>query len=152
MKELQYKRLKFNIYKIEVGVLLDEDNSEYNCYNNVYDKQHAFYDENVSFEIDYNLALKYANDYVEHGVNGTYAIINKIEYESDDTDNTMYMVNTIIGGGYIEDYYEIFDSEELYGTQNIVYDIWKVKDENHPYRLGVGDGVIEKDFIVKEEK
>ena len=149
MDVLQYKKLKFYIYKIEVGVLLDEDNNEYNCYSQVYDKQHAFYDENVAFEIDYNLALKYANDYVNNGVNGTYAIINRLEYESDVVDDTMYMVNCIIGGGYIDDYIDRFSSEELYGTNNIVYDILKVKDKDHPYYLGKGDGIIEEDFIVK---
>ena len=68
--------LKFNIYKIEVGVLWtkDEEHEDYDCYNNVYDKQYGYYDENVVFELDYNKALDYAKYYVENGVNGTYAI------------------------------------------------------------------------------
>ena len=152
MKKYDYTRLRFMIYKIEVGVLLDSDHEEYDCYNGVYDKQHAFYDENVAFELDYQQAINYANGYVDDGVNGTYAIVSAIPYESDDVEDTMYMVNTIIGGGNVEDWVERFDREDLWGTKNIIYNIWKTRDANNPYYLGKGHGEIVKDFIVKEEQ
>ena len=152
MVKYDYTRLRFMIYKIEVGVLLGKEHEEYDCYNGVYDKQHAFYDENVCFELDYQQAIDYANGYVEDGVNGTYAIVSKIPYESNDVEDTMYMVNTIIGGGNVEDWVERFDREDLWGTNNIIYNIWKTRDENNPYYLGKGNGKIIKDFIVKEEK
>ena len=113
----EYNNLKFNIYKIEVGVLWtkDEEHEDYDCYNNVYDKQYGYYDENVAFELDYNKALDYAKYYVENGVNGTYAIISKIDYDNEyyklGIDDTLYMVQTILGGGYIEEYNEIFDRQ-----------------------------------------
>ena len=63
----EYDNLRFNIYKIEVGVLLTEDEEceDYDCYNDVYDKQYGYYDENVTFELDYNKALDRTNKLLE---------------------------------------------------------------------------------------
>lgn len=151
----EYNNLKFDIYKVEVGVLWNEDegHEDYDCYNNVYDKQYAYYDENVIFELDYNQALEYAKHYVENGVNGTYAIISKIDYDSEyyklDMDDTLYMVQTILGGGYIEEYHDIFGGEELYKVDNVVYSLCKEKNKEHPYYLGKGNGKIIENFIKK---
>ena len=150
--------LKFNIYKIEVGVLWtkDEEHEDYDCYNNVYDKQYGYYDENVVFELDYNQALDYAKHYVENGVNGTYAIISKIDYDNEyyklSIDDTLYMVQTILGGGYIEEYNEIFDRQELYGVNNIIYSLCKEKNKENPYYLGKGNGNIVENFIDKSSE
>lgn len=149
----EYNNLKFNIYKIEVGVLWtkDEEHEDYNCYNNAYDKQYGYYDENVAFELDYNKALDYAKHYVENGGNGTYAIISKIDYDNEyyklGIDDTLYMVQTILGGGYIEEYYEIFDRQELYDVNNIIYSLCKEKNKENPYYLGKGNGKIIENFI-----
>ena len=154
----EYNNLKFNIYKIEVGVLWtkDEEHEDCNCYNNVYDKQYGYYDENVAFELDYNKALDYAKYYVENGVNGTYAIISKIDYDNEyyklDIDDTLYMVQTILGGGYIEEYNEIFDRQELYGVNNIIYSLCKEKNKENPYYLGKGNGNIVENFIDKRSE
>ena len=154
----EYNNLKFNIYKIEVGVLWtkDEEHEDYDCYNNVYDKQYAYYDENVIFELDYNQALEYAKHYVENGVNGTYAIISKIDYDNEyyklGIDDTLYMVQTILGGGYIEEYNEIFDRQELYGVNNIIYSLCKEKNKENPYYLGKGNGNIVENFIDKRSE
>lgn len=151
----EYNNLKFNIYKIEVGVLWtkDEEHGDYDCYNNVYDKQYGYYDENVAFELDYNKALDYAKYYVENGVNGTYAIISKIDYDNEyyklGIDDTLYMVQTILGGSYIEEYHDIFGGEELYKVDNVVYSLCKEKNKEHPYYLGKGNGKIIEDFIKK---
>jgi len=150
----QYNTMRFYIYKVEVGVLLNKDNSDFECYNNVYDKLNAYYDENVSFELDYNMALEYAKSYVDKGVNGTYAIISKIEFDSVyykfDMEETMNMVHTILGGGYIDDYTDIFDRDNLYSTNNIVYSIYKTKNKENPYFLGKGNGELKEDFVGKE--
>ena len=63
----EYNNLKFDIYKVEVGVLWNEDegHEDYDCYNNVYDKQYGYYDENVAFELDYNKALDRTNKLLE---------------------------------------------------------------------------------------
>ena len=109
-----YYRLKFNVYKVEVGVLLDKDNDEYDFYL-YYDKKHSYYEENSVLFLDYNIALEYAKQYVDNGVNGTYSIISKLEYDSRDIYGNgeeledeemgyvMNDINYILGGGYVED-------------------------------------------------
>ena len=122
-----------NVYKVEVGVLLDKDNKDYDCYSNVYDKEHAYYDENVIFELDYSKALDYAKQYVENGVNGTYAIISKINCDNNYS--------------FTEEYIELFGGEELYNTKNVIYSLNKVRNEDHPYYLGKGNGKIIENFV-----
>jgi len=123
-----------NVYKVEVGVLLDKDNEDYDCYSNVYDKENAYYDENVIFELDYDKSLDYAKQYVENGVNGTYAIISKINCDN-------------IDGSHIEEYIELFGGEELYNTKNVIYSLNKVRNEDYPYYLGKGNGKIIENFV-----
>lgn len=154
--DIDYDDLRFAIYKVEVGVIwLEEENHEdIDCYNQVYDKQFGYYDENVAFELDYNKAIGFANSYVENGVNGTYAIVSKIDFDSRyyklDMEDTLYLVHTILGGSYIDEYVELFGNEELYhNLDNIIYSVRKQKDKDHPYYNGKGNGKIIKDFIQK---
>ena len=46
------------IYKVECGVLLDKDNTDYNHYNNVYDKKNSYYDEAICFCLDLEKAKR----------------------------------------------------------------------------------------------
>lgn len=159
-KKYNYYEIEFNLYKVEVGVLLDKDNTDYECYNSVYDKKNAYYDENVVFELDYMRALEYAKYYVDNGVNGTYAIISKLKYNSkqlyggcndEEIDIVSYDLNNILGGHFLENYIDLFDSE-LYSLDNIIYSLYKVKDKDHPYRLEKGNGQIIENFIKKESE
>ena len=157
----EYNSLKFNIYKIEVGVLLakDEEHEDYDCYNNVYDKQYGYYDENVVFELDYMQAVEYAKNYVNNGVNGTYAIVSKINYDSgkiygaNATDYEMELVSqdiiNILGGGFIDNYIDTFGGKELYEVNNVIYSLCKERNKENPYYLGKGKGNIVENFIDK---
>lgn len=153
---VEYTHLKFPLYKVEVGVLWNEDEKmeDYDCYNKVYDKRYGYFDENVAFELDYSQALNYAKQYVENGVNGTYAIISKIDFDNEyykfDMEDTLIMINTILGGSYIDEYNDLFTKEDLYGTNNIVYSARKQKDKENPYFLGKGNGKIIENFVGKE--
>ena len=152
-----YYRLVFNVYKVEVGVLLDKDNDEYDCYNNVYDKKNSYYNENEVLCLDYNKALEYTKNYVDNGVNGTYAIISKLKYDSEkiygknttDTEMAYIMndINYILGGGYVEDI-DMFD--DRYSLKNVIYSLYKIRDDESPYFLGKGNGKIVENFIDKE--
>lgn len=71
------------IFKVEVGVLLPEDDEEFNSYNQVYDKSHGFFDEDVSFFTFESLALAYAANYVRHGVPETYGIVVELDANLD---------------------------------------------------------------------
>lgn len=42
-KNWNYYRLNFNVYKVEVGVLLDKDNEEYEFYLYYDKKQHTIF-------------------------------------------------------------------------------------------------------------
>lgn len=153
-----YYRLVFDIYKVEVGVLLDKDNSEYDLYL-YYDKKHSYYEENSVLFLDYNRAVEYAKNYVDNGVNGTYSIISKIKYDSQEiygkkaTDTEMGYVmndiNYILGGGYVED---IGMFNDLYSINNVIYSLYKVRDEKNPYYMGKGNGEIIENFVKTKEE
>ena len=66
------------IYIVEVGVLMNEDEEEFEDYliNGFYDDKWGFYDENRLAFFDYDEAQKYAFDYVSKGVCGTYGIVH----------------------------------------------------------------------------
>lgn len=155
-----YYRLKFNVYKVEVGVLLDKDNDEYDFYL-YYDKKHSYYEENSVLFLDYNIALEYAKQYVDNGVNGTYSIISKLEYDSRDIYGNgkeledeemgyvMNDINYILGGGYVEDI-GIFNG--VYELDNVIYSLYKVRDEKNPYFKGKGNGNIIENFVKTKEE
>ncbi len=65
-----------NCYLVEVGVLLSKDSPEYNFYLS-YDKKNSFYDEGQYYERDFEKAKREALDYVENGVDNTYAVISE---------------------------------------------------------------------------
>lgn len=158
-KNWNYYKLIFDIYKVEVGVLLDKDNSEYNDYNDFYDRRNSYYEENSVLFLDYNRAVEYAKDYVKNGVNGTYSIISKIKYDSEEiygkkaTDTEMNYVmndiNYILGGGFVED---IGMFHGLYSLDNVIYSLYKVRDKKNPYYLGKGNGNIIENFVKTKEE
>lgn len=159
-KKYNYYEIEFDLYKIEVGVLLEKDNTDYKCYNSVYDKKNAYYDENVAFELDYARALEYAKNYVDNGVNGTYAIISKLKYNSkqlyggcndEEIDIVSYDLNNILGGHYLENYIDLFDSD-LYCLDNVIYSLYKErKEDENPYNRYKNGKIIEN-FIKKESE
>lgn len=151
----QYKNLEFPIYKVEVGVYWEKGESDdYEDYC-TYDKKRAYYEENTLFELDYYNALKYAKEYVNNGVNGTYAIISKYDYSTDkfreNIEDTLYMIQTILGGSYIDNDTELFSKGELYNMDYVVYSLCKKKDKDNPYFLGKGNGEIITNFLRKEK-
>ena len=70
--------MKKKVYLVEVGVLLDKDHPEYECYTikDFFDNYCAFYDENRLCFFDYKQAQEYAEFYVNTGVVNTYAIVH----------------------------------------------------------------------------
>ena len=107
------------VYYIECGVLLDKDNGDYDCYSNVFDKKHAFYDEYVDFTEDLEIAKKYCNDYIKNGVNGTYGIISQV-YVDDDIN--------------IDDCYDyLIGDSDLYDVKNVIYNAWKLKNNDFKF-------------------
>lgn len=114
-------KLIFNIYKLEVGVIAENETG----YNNVYDKKHQYFDEEVSFFLDYKQAKEYAKNYVKNGVKNTYAIINEIRFDNEEfglnTLETLCLIYGILESLSIDNYDIIFKDYDIYGVGNIVY-------------------------------
>lgn len=91
--------MKKEIFVLEVGVLLNDTNNEFDCYHipNFYDNEYSFYDENRITYFDYNSAKEYADKYIKEGVNKTYAIIHSYIVNLDD-----YDIESINDFGYCE--------------------------------------------------
>lgn len=71
------------VYELEVGVHLDKDNEEYDCYGiggATPTTGFGYYDENRIEFLDYAKAKEYADYYVKSGVNNTYAFIFEETY------------------------------------------------------------------------
>lgn len=134
------KQFITTLYKVEVGVLLKKDNSEYKDYSQVYDKKHAFYDENVVFFTNSAQASEFALSYVMKGVVRTYAIVSELNYCPEDVYGDDWEKewarekSEIENSGTMEDYQGIFESD-LYDTKNIVLSMYKSADFTIKYNF-----------------
>lgn len=100
------------IYQVEVGVLLNKDNEEFEYYNNAFDKQWGYYDENIWFTTSKQFARQSALQYVKNGVENTYAIISVVG----ELPNDMIIYNGNIVDKDYHDYDSEFISEHLEDT------------------------------------
>jgi hypothetical protein len=116
------------LYKVEVGVLLKKEHQDYEVYAQVYDKQHAYYDENVVFFRDKKNAKEYLKNYVFFGVVGTYGILSELVYNQDEIgyndEDTQQILKDIDECGIFDDYAGVFESE-LYDTKNVIFTQYK---------------------------
>lgn len=111
----------------EVGVLLKPDHKEFDAYAIVYDKKYGYFNENdIAYkEVDKEKAIAYAKEYVEKGVDMTYAII---------TDEGLCDYEVYTNTGELVDDGEI---ESDYNADDIIYSVAKI------------DGEIVENFIKK---
>lgn len=112
------------IYNLELGVLLPEDHSEYQAYNNVFDKKHAYYDETYLNGVFTKELISKAREYVSAGVDNTYAVLTACwvpDYLYDD------LVKEINENGFIEESVDMLDGEQ-YKYENIQWSLLKTKD------------------------
>lgn len=116
------------LYKVEVGVLLKKEHPDYADYAQVYDKQHAYYDENVVFFRNKKNAKEYLKNYVFFGVVGTYGILSELVYNQNEIgytdEDTKQILKDIDDCGIFEDYIDIF-GEDLYDTKNVIFTQYK---------------------------
>lgn len=71
------------VYQVEVGVLLNENNEDYESYNIVYDKKYGYYNENIWFCKTLEKAKESALEYVKNGVEKTYGVISEIDIDNE---------------------------------------------------------------------
>lgn len=109
------------LYLLETGILWD------NCsdivYWNVYDKKHAYFDEDQYYITDFETAKKEAMEYVQSGNDTTYAIISLSQMTTD---------NLSIDCDNID---ELEVSNEAYDVQSVVFSLVKI------------NGVIVENFV-----
>lgn len=92
-------------YFVEVGVLLDENNEEFEQYNIVYDHKYGYYDENQYFSESFNKAKKEITEYVQKGIKMTYGIISNNDItRSYFTESIIYSIMKDNSGNIIENF------------------------------------------------
>lgn len=88
------------VYELEVGVLLESNNEEFDFYsikNATEETKYGYFDENRIEFFDYEKAKKYADNYVKNGVNKTYAFIFEETYNLEEED-----IKSINNWGYFD--------------------------------------------------
>lgn len=122
------------LYKVEVGVLLPKTHKEFKDYSQVYDKKHAFYDENVVFFTNKENAIGYAKIYVANGVVNTYGIVSALNYDPaaiyGNVNTFMYSnedMRQIEQEGCLENYDDLF-GEDNWDVKNVIFNIYKPKE------------------------
>lgn len=69
------------VYLLELGVLLDKNDEDYEFYSRAYDNAHGFFDEGQGYYVDLKKAVEEATAYVKGGVEKTYAIVSETELD-----------------------------------------------------------------------
>ena len=98
-------------YLLDVGVLLSKKDEDFDFYSQAYNHQYGFYDEGQCYEKIKEKAIADAKEYVENGVENTYAIVSNI-WLPDDFD---------FEEGCVED--------ESYKMEDVVYSVAKINGE-----------------------
>jgi len=103
--------MKVNLIVVEVGVRFGRQHPEYNLYRIGALNEGGFYDEDVSFFIDEDLdkAMRYAKDYVERGVENTYAIV----YHGGQVDIDTETLVELLQNGVLSDMPTINDKKDV---------------------------------------
>lgn len=105
------------IYQVEVGILLDKNDIEYDCYSNVWDHKNGYYDENYLFYITEREAKEFIGNYIKKGNVTTYGILSELLVDKQSYEE----VKDGMGAGFIDMNYDI---------RNVIYSAYKNK-ENH---------------------
>lgn len=123
------------LYRLEVGVLIDESNEDYIWYNTVYDHKHGYYDEDSYFSFHAEELKEVAKKYVKNGVDNTYGVITEFDFELADLGNDVEyaysIMKEVIETWYIEDWVgllQCLDDKDMYDIERVVYSLCK-RDE-----------------------
>ena len=119
--------MKKTIYQVEVGVLLKKDHPEYECYKTAFDRTYSYYNEGIWFCETLEEAKKSALDYVNAGVERTYAVISEI---NDFDDQEYEIINGTICYKVCYKNYEEECSEEFtdYSLEVVIYSACKLNN------------------------
>lgn len=96
------------VFVVDIGVLLEEDDDDFEYYSLVYDQKYGYYDEGQYYVENYEKAINDVKEYVKTGVDGTYGIVLK----------------TILDDEI--DLEEVCVEDEEYILENVVFSIAKI--------------------------
>lgn len=122
---------RFEVYQYEVGILLDKEDPEYDCYNQVWDFKNGYYNEDWGFFSTYKEAKEYIRNYIKSGCIKTYGIILKIN-----VDEETYIDVCTRNTECIEQEYEL---------NSVVYSAYKNDDEK------IKEDFIDKNNFIEEK-
>ena len=132
------EKLNVIVYHVEQGILLDKNDKEYEYYSQVYDKQHAFYDEYQEYDCyELETIKEELLRQLKNAPNTTYIVISKQGLLK----NYYISKNVTEETEWSEINQDLNDCWEQpdYSLENIVWSAYK--DEN---------GIIHEDFIKQE--
>lgn len=112
---------------LECGVLLKEDDPEFKDYSVAYDHKHGYYDETYlnGLEEDFESLKEGGLDYVKDGVNGTYAILTKIDVQGTKEDDFIqHAIKEIEEQAFIDESIDFLDGEQ-FKASNIIWSAYK---------------------------
>ena len=115
---IYHKGVPRTFYKVEIGVLLPITHKEYEDYNNVYDKKHSYYDENVFFFTNKKEAISYARKHALLKEN-SYVVVSKLSGKGIEMNETQ--LDEFHSTGFIYDYHNMWNCECLWGTKDVIY-------------------------------
>lgn len=114
-----------NFYLVDVGVLLTENDEEFESYNMVYDEKFGYYDEHMYYVADEDSAISQVKEYVQKGNPNTYGVVSYAGslyqwIDLDDESVSDEEIDSFLG--------DLDVADEDYLVENIVYSVYK--DEN----------------------
>lgn len=114
-----------NFYLVDVGVLLTENDEEFESYNMVYDEKFGYYDEHMYYVADEDSAISQAKDYVQKGNPNTYGVVSYAGslyqwVDLDDESISDEEIDSFLG--------DLDVADEDYLVENIVYSVYKDKN------------------------
>ena len=112
-------------YLLDVGVLLSKEDEEFDFYSQAYNGKYGFYDEGQCYESNEMTAIVNARQYVEDGVENTYAIVS----------NTWLPNDFDFEEGCVED--------ETYKMEDVIYSAAKINGE-------IVEDFLSKDIVLSD--
>lgn len=112
-------KMRIEAFLVEEGVLLTEEDKEFESYAIVYNKKYGLYDEAQYYVKEKQKAIEDAKAYVEAGVESTYAIVSTtalpddFDFENGYVEGETYLMEDIafsiakIDGKIVENFLEI---------------------------------------------
>jgi hypothetical protein len=103
--------MREELFRVECGSILTEDDNEFDCYNDVYTKEFGFYDDEVSFHTSFIsarlAAFEYVNEYRQR-----YAAITSDYYDPTQCGMEQLIIDILSGKEFPDDLWKFGYTED----------------------------------------